>query len=243
MSTQSAFGVGAALARIGELHALRATGTAAPSPAVAGDGAASFDAALSRSLSAAPATASAPGDACCGETTGAVGESLRPGGLAALASISATGTSSTAARRIALAAGEIGVAESPPGSNDGARIAEYRRATAGSGVGPWCAYFVSWVGAQAGTPLGEGGRGEGYVPTIRRQLERDGRYLPATQGTGRPGDLILFDRNRDGLVDHIGLVESVGADGRVHTIEGNSSDAVRRRSYRPDQVAGYGRLP
>ncbi|HEX7289906.1 MAG TPA: hypothetical protein VF250_02155, partial [Conexibacter sp.] len=50
-----------------------------------------------------------------------------------------------------IAAAEVGQAEQPPGSNDSLRIAQYRTATAGSGVGPWCGYFVSWVARQAGT--------------------------------------------------------------------------------------------
>ena len=42
------------------------------------------------------------------------------------------------------AEGEVGQTEQPPGSNDSPRIAEYRSAVAGAGVGPWCAQFVSW---------------------------------------------------------------------------------------------------
>src|SRR6185436_284639 len=49
-----------------------------------------------------------------------------------------------------IASAELGQAEQPPGSNDSARIAQYRTATVGSAVGPWCAYFVSWVSRQAG---------------------------------------------------------------------------------------------
>src|SRR4051812_17382685 len=45
------------------------------------------------------------------------------------------------AQMVALAQQEVGQAEQPPGTNDSPRIAEYRGATAGSGVGPWCAYF------------------------------------------------------------------------------------------------------
>jgi len=54
-------------------------------------------------------------------------------------------------RTLLTAAGEIGVQEEPPGSNDGPRIAQYRAASAGAAAspGPWCAYFVSWAGAQA----------------------------------------------------------------------------------------------
>ena len=64
------------------------------------------------------------------------------------------------------AEGEVGQAEQPPGSNDSPRIAEYRTATAGSGVGPWCAYFVSWAGRQAGVPLGDSGQGFGRVDDV-----------------------------------------------------------------------------
>jgi hypothetical protein len=48
---------------------------------------------------------------------------------------------------LAAAQSQVGVSEQPPGSNDGPQIAEYRTATAGSGVGPWCAYFTSWAAA------------------------------------------------------------------------------------------------
>ena len=53
-----------------------------------------------------------------------------------------------------------------PGSNDSPRISQYRQATAGSGVGPWCAYFVSWASRQAGVPLGDSGQGFGRVDDV-----------------------------------------------------------------------------
>ena len=55
------------------------------------------------------------------------------------------------------------------------------------------------------------------------------------------GDLIFFDWGSDGSPDHVGLVEK--CDGRtVYTIEGNSSDTCRRRSYPVGgrQIYGYG---
>ena len=151
--------------------------------------------------------------------------------------------SEQAALRVALAAAEIGVVEDPPGSNDAPRIAEYRTATAGAGVGPWCAYFTSWIGAKAGTPLAADGQGEGYVPSMASWLRSEGRYVTPTEATPRPGDLIFFDWERDGELDHIGLVQSVGADGRIYTIEGNADDAVKQRSWSPSEIAGYGLLP
>ena len=46
----------------------------------------------------------------------------------------------------------------------------------------------------------------------------------------QPGDIIFFDWDGAYSSDHVGIVES--CDGSVvYTIEGNSSDAVNRRSY------------
>jgi hypothetical protein len=139
---------------------------------------------------------------------------------------------------VAAAAGEVGQAEQPPGSNDSPRIATYRQATAGSGVGPWCAYFVSWAARQAGVPLGEAGQGFGSVDALYAWAQRTGRATPAGPGvTPAAGDLIVFN-------EHVGIVEGVDPDGTIHTIEGNSSDAVSRRTYPPGGggALGYVRL-
>ena len=56
-----------------------------------------------------------------------------------------------------------------------------------------------------------------------------------------PGSLIFFDWNQDGASDHVGIVES--CDGTtVHTIEGNSGDAVKQNSYtvNSQSILGYG---
>jgi hypothetical protein len=130
---------------------------------------------------------------------------------------------------LAAAQSQVGVTEQPPGSNDGPQIAQYRTATAGSGVGPWCAYFTSWAAAQAGVPLGEAGQGFGSVSALYGWAQRTGRATPAGPGVRpNPGDLIVWGGR------HIGIVESVDADGSIHTIEGNSSNAVSRRTYGAD---------
>jgi CHAP domain len=140
---------------------------------------------------------------------------------------------------LAAAQSQVGVSEQPPGSNDGPQIAAYRTATAGSGVGPWCAYFTSWAAAQAGVPLGEAGQGFGSVSALYGWAQRTGRATPAGPGVRpNPGDLIVWGGR------HIGIVEYVDADGSIHTIEGNSSNAVSRRTYGPDGggATGYVRL-
>ena len=58
--------------------------------------------------------------------------------------------------------------------------------------------------------------------------------------TPQPGDQIFL--YVDGGINHTGIVTAVG-DGRVTTVEGNSSDMVARRVYAPQalSIAGYGR--
>ena len=155
---------------------------------------------------------------------------------------SLTGTpapASTAGQAIVnLVRNEIGVAEQPPGSNDSPRIAQFRQATAGSGVGPWCAYFTSWAAREAGVPIGDNGQGFGRVDDVYAWAQKTGKAIPNGEGvTPQPGDLIVWD-------EHIGVVESVGADGTINTIEGNSSDKVSQRSYAPGSrpAIGYVRL-
>jgi hypothetical protein len=148
------------------------------------------------------------------------------GATGAAAPASAPGTSAGQAI-VNAARGEVGQAESPPGSNDSPRIAMYRQATAGSGVGPWCAYFASWAARQAGVPIGDHGQGFGAVSDVWAWAQRSGKALPAGSKPA-PGDLIVWGSR------HIGIVESVDPNGSIHTIEGNSSDRVSRRTYGPD---------
>jgi hypothetical protein len=155
---------------------------------------------------------------------------------APLTASSAVPAGSGGAGLLAAAQREVGVAEQPPGSNDSARIAQYRQATAGSGVGPWCAYFTSWAAREAGMPLGESGQGFGSVDALNAWAQRAGRAVPNGPGVvPRPGDLIVWD-------EHVGVVEAVAPDGSVQTIEGNSSDQVARRTHEAGSALGYVRM-
>jgi hypothetical protein len=144
---------------------------------------------------------------------------------------------SPAARMVAMAQAEVGQAEQPPGSNNSPRIAQYRSATAGApGPGPWCAYFTSWLARGAGVPVGDQGQGFGSVDALYAWAQKSGRAIPTSTGQDpKPGDLIVWD-------EHIGMVESVLPDGRIQTIEGNSSDRVSRRVHAKGDAIGYVRL-
>jgi hypothetical protein len=211
------------LARVAELHALLGGGTPAeggpPAPSRSQD-----RAPFSQMLRAASVTAGAAMPASgLPEAPGAIAPTAPPAG------------DTPAARMVALARNEVGQAEMPPGSNDSPRIAMYRTATTGSGVGPWCAYFTSWLARTAGVPVGEQGQGFGSVDALYAWAQRTGRAIPVASGTPQPGDLIVWD-------EHIGIVESVLPDGRIQTIEGNSSDRVARRIHAPGDAIGYVRL-
>jgi hypothetical protein len=186
-----------------------------------------------------PATPAAGQDGGAAFSSVLAGQSAAGAPIATASGLGLGGAPTPGQQALQIAQGEVGVTEQPPGSNDSPRIAQYRQATAGSGIGPWCAYFVSWAAQQAGTPLGEVGQGFGSVSALGSWAQRTGRWSPAAAGQPpQPGDLIVWGGQ------HVGIVESVDPDGSIHTIEGNSSTAVTRRTHGPDGdgATGYVRL-
>jgi len=187
---------------------------------------------IERALAPQPEPTSSP-SAVAGPTASAAASAAPPLAGASFAGLLGNASGSPMAT---IAAAEVGQAEQPPGSNDSPRIAQYRTATAGSGVGPWCAYFVSWVARQAGAPLGDHGEGFGSVDALYAWAQRSGRAVANGPGVvPRPGDLIV-------LHEHIGIVEQVLPDGRIQTIEGNSSDTVSRNVREFSDVHGFVRM-
>lgn len=128
----------------------------------------------------------------------------------------------TAIRALEVAAGQIGyqsATDPEPGSKYGRWYAAVTQTPyfGMSGV-PWCAMFASWVMAQSGTRAA--GIPGASCTAIMGAAKRAGAWLPASKLGA--GDLVLFDWDRDGSPDHIGIVESVTSYGFV-TIEGNTS--------------------
>jgi hypothetical protein len=182
-----------------------------------------------------PTTPAAGGTSFSDALGSALGGTSAAGGPAPVAGVAGGGD--VGSRMVQIARQEIGQAEQPPGSNNSARIDQYRSATAGAMAGaPWCAYFTSWVAQQAGAPLGDGGQGFGSVDAVYAWAQRNGRAYTAGSGQQpRPGDLIVFNQ-------HIGLVESVLPNGQIQTIEGNSSDRVSERVHAPGDAVGFVRM-
>ena len=102
----------------------------------------------------------------------------------------------------------------------------------------WCACFVSWCYGQSGRtePRFAGCQSQG-VPWFQSH----GQWGARGYENIAPGDAIFFDWDLDGSADHVGIV--VGTDGsRVYTVEGNSGDACKIKSYdlNYQSIKGYG---
>lgn len=108
----------------------------------------------------------------------------------------------------------------------------------------WCACFVSWCANECGyIDTGIIPKFAGCINGVNWFQERGQWADNSAEPT--PGMIIFFDwdadEGQDGLADHVGIVEKV-ENGRVYTIEGNTSDSCRERSYTlgNHQILGYG---
>ena len=102
----------------------------------------------------------------------------------------------------------------------------------------WCACFVSWC-------YGQMGLSEPRFAACQSQgipwFQSHGKWGARGYDNLAPGDAIFFDWDLDGRADHVGIV--IGTDGsRVYTVEGNSGDACKIRSYDVNYecIKGYG---
>lgn len=105
----------------------------------------------------------------------------------------------------------------------------------------WCACFVSWCADQIGLveqgiiPKFAACTTQGMPWFIERGQWEDRNCEP------EPGYVIFFDWDYSNDADHVGIVEKC-EDGVVYTIEGNSSNECRQRSYPvgSNVIRGYG---
>ena len=105
----------------------------------------------------------------------------------------------------------------------------------------WCAIFVSWCANESddlNVSIPKFSRVEDGIKWYTdngRWQSKD--YLP------KSGDLIFFDWDNDNDPDHVGIVETVN-EKIITTIEGNSSDEVKRKEYKYNSstLFGYGSI-
>lgn len=129
---------------------------------------------------------------------------------------------------IDVAIGELGYAE------QGNNRTKYG-AWMGMNGAAWCHMFVSWCAHQAGESAAvpkTASTSSGMLWFKNKGLFKyKGRYTP------KRGDVVYFKTGRS----HVGLVEYVSGN-TLHTVEGNSSNKVTRRTYPLSEstITGYG---
>ena len=102
----------------------------------------------------------------------------------------------------------------------------------------WCACFVSWCANECGyIDSGVIPKFAGCVNGVQWFKDRgqwqDSGFEPSA------GQIIFFDWECDGEVDHVGIVEKC-ENGIVYTVEGNSGDACRQKQYAVGSSVIYG---
>ena len=136
------------------------------------------------------------------------------------------------------AAAEVGTAEDPPGSNRTKYAAEAHHANGW----PWCATFLVAIANRVKLTLPSV---SAYTPTMANGFKAAGRFV----STPEAGDFVFYDfPDASNRIQHVGVVAQVRADGKLETIEGNTSYAndtnggcVMRRVRSQASVVGFGR--
>jgi len=96
---------------------------------------------------------------------------------------------------------------------------------------PWCAAFVSAAGELA--ELGDVIIPECSCSQMMEKYKALGRFSQSADKL-QSGDLVLYDWQRDGSPDHVGIVDSIGE--KIKVIEGNMSDSVGYRLLSPNSA-------
>ena len=106
----------------------------------------------------------------------------------------------------------------------------------------WCACFTSWCADQCGYLE------SGIIPKFSLCSDGVNWFKGKGQWQDRSyeptaGNIIFFDWDGDGTIDHVGIVEK-SENGVVYTVEGNSGDVCKQKQYAVGSsvIYGYGCL-
>lgn len=133
---------------------------------------------------------------------------------------------------------EVGICEIPMGSNDVKYNHEYWGERSSYADLPWCVVFCWWICRQVGIPFPNTAHCNG----VEAYAKEHGQWVT---GGYQVGDMVIFDYDKDGSRDHIGLLIEISGSSYV-TIEGNYGDKVAKvkrkasefvGAYRPDYAA------
>ena len=103
---------------------------------------------------------------------------------------------------------------------------------------PWCACFVSYVLYKCGAMKAPYSASANDMRTKAIHNQEYRREEP------KVNDIVFYDWNHNGHVDHVGIVSKVGGN-TIEVIEGNKSDRVGKRiiDKHSSYIAGYATVP
>lgn len=144
---------------------------------------------------------------------------------------------------IEIARGELGVCESPPGSNRVKYWTEWWPEMQGQ---PWCVGLQGWVFDKSGERMAFFGGGKtASCGMLLRWYREQGLTVPVSEV--QVGDIVILNSHGGKDTEHCGLVVDVGwtspgSDGWIWTIEGNTTPGMEGSQDNGGSVALKTRL-
>lgn len=140
----------------------------------------------------------------------------------------------------------IGLGETPAGSNKNKIVTWYNKNVDSIGPGPWCEMTNTWAMHTTGAKSLKKGRAYTVYACQDAQKGVNGSsWHWGTKGM-KAGDQVYFDWDRHkgdvGYVDHTGTVEKINGDGTFYALEGNTGDKLLRKHRDGTYVVGYVRF-
>lgn len=122
---------------------------------------------------------------------------------------------------IEIARGELGVTESPPGSN---RVKYWAEWWPEMQEQPWCVGLQGWIFNKAGERMAfYGGGRTASCGTLLRWYREQGLTVPVSEV--QPGDIVILNFSGTKDTEHCGLVVETYGDA-IFVIEGNTSPGL-----------------
>ena len=132
---------------------------------------------------------------------------------------------------VSVAEKELGYTE---GKNNNTKYGKFT----GQNFVAWCQSFVSWVANKAGLSTSQSPK-TASTDTGMAFFKNKGKFGVKGKYTPKRNDTVYF---KSGGRSHVGIVKAV-KNGKIYTIEGNSGDKVKARSYSLNDatITGYGK--
>lgn len=141
---------------------------------------------------------------------------------------------------------ELGLGESPSGSNSNKIVKWYNKNVDKIGNGPWCEMTNTYGPWMTGAKELKVGRAYTvYACTDAQKKVNGSSWHYGTKGM-KAGDQVYYDwdeaKGNVAYVDHTGTVEKINGDGTFYVLEGNIGDELKRMLRNSKYVVGYVRL-